>query len=210
MVDNLLVAMQLFKENKLGVVRAIPNETSDEQLRHQPVAKKVRNESEQKKLQALVDWARATVKAFMLDPDGLRDDAAVMAAASIHMEWLPSHQSYWNDRFCIAVLCDVDWETQQQAAWCLLANGQNDYWEWRTHCDYHPAEILKRLGIVDANFNAPENYRNYECLDYDLSRKIAEYFELPTCLFDRKKSLTEEEESQRKKFNRAYPSYSAL
>ncbi len=75
------------------------------------------------------------------------EEPALILAAEFAYDYRPDHQCYWNDSFCVAVMCDLTWEKQQQAAWCAVCNGLNDYWEWHTHAGYEMAKVLRHIGI---------------------------------------------------------------
>lgn len=122
----------------------------------------------------------------------------------------PVHQCYWNNRFCIAVMCGL-WENKQRlAAWCAVSNGLNGYWEWQTHSGYDMAAVLKYLGIVADDFSAPKNGDGYCTLDAGIAAKLVEKFELPTTHFSMQKKLTVEENRKREIFNKKYPHHAVL
>lgn len=116
-----------------------------------------------------------------------------------------AHQCYWNNRFCIAVMCDMWQNSQRLAAWCSVSNGINGYWEWTTHSGYDMVAVLKSIDIVPADFVAPNGGKSYCVLDGRIAAKLAEKFDLPTSHFGTRRQLTERDEREREYFKSKYP-----
>lgn len=86
---------------------------------------------------------------------------------------LPSHNCYWNDRFCIAHQFDLDKKRKREAAIWVHANGQSGYYETITHYGFNLNQILIDHGIPEENLPSTEEKRMY---DY-LSSEALELFE---------------------------------
>jgi hypothetical protein len=145
----------------------------------------------------------------MDDPKSWQGNPVVTLAAWYKHDHQPSHQCYWNNRFCIAVMCGLSWYIQRIAAWCAVSNALNGYWEWETHSGYDVAATLKYLGIVEEKFEVAPAYTksNYAHIDMDLLIKIAKFFNLPTVVISHHKEnvLSADEEREREFFNSRYP-----
>ncbi len=114
------------------------------------------------------------------------------------------HQCYWNNRFCIAVMCSLDLELQRQAAWCIVNNALIGYWEWYTHSGYPMHYALRHTKIP--NLDMPMTRENGYALisrSEPFLQKIVLHFKLPTAYFDHR-SLTLEEQSERAMWNAKY------
>ena len=194
MIDALLRALQLFKENALEMVRK--RQEPDETQRHERVVES--NTFRKDK----TDWARAQIKKHEKGRRGHRCGVLCQIAAEIEMGALPTHQCYWNDRFGIALAFKLSTDFQRLAAWCAVSNGLNDYWEWQTHFSYDLAGVLHRLGLKSVS---GEERGGYCTLSRQVAAEIADYFDLPTTLVGSKTSLTEDQLAERGRFNSEYP-----
>ena len=115
------------------------------------------------------------------NPPAEVDENLLLAAQYEFDHGYPTHQCYWNGRFCIAVTLGLPWETQRKAAWCVLNNGLTNYWEWWTHDGFEMAQTLRRLGI-EVEGPSKEHDQGYCRLGGSVSVQIAEYFDLPSKL----------------------------
>src|SRR3989344_1878047 len=88
---------------------------------------------------ATSELARKLVARCMTDPSKYLKNPMTVLCAEYLFENHALHQCYWNDRFCIAVMCGLWSNRQRLAAWCVVSNGLNLYWEWRTHSGYDMA-----------------------------------------------------------------------
>ena len=154
---------------------------------------------------AASELANKVVEQCMADPARHLGDPMTLLCAEFMFKNQPTHQCYWNNRFCIAVMCGLQEDQRRLAAWCAVSNGLNGYWEWRTHSAYDMATMLKYLDIVADDFSAPEKGGMYSTLAGGIAAKLAERFRLPTTNFSMEKRLTEEEHREREAFNRTYP-----
>ena len=160
--------------------------------------------SEKTRERLAIEFAENRIKQCIANPM-LVDDPVTTISALLWWDNFPAHQCYWNDRFAIAVMCGLD-ERQKIAAWCVVSNGINGYFEWETHYGYNMVEALCRLGILDDNFTSPHDPNNYyRHLSSDIAKAIVKKFDLPTMLFGYKQELTEEEKARRGRFNARYP-----
>lgn len=58
------------------------------------------------------------------------------------------HQSYWNDRFYVAVVFGLDIERQRESAVnSIVANGRSHYFEGITHHGFNTLELLLKMGV---------------------------------------------------------------
>lgn len=213
-INALFRALRLFKDNELGLVK------SDKEVRgdgdpslHILPQKKDRGPSgaeRERQYRAAWSWAHAKVDAVVKGTQEiLHDDPSFIHAAHFAYTDQPPHQCYWNDRFCIAVMCDMDWELQRLAAWCAVSNGMNGYWEWNTHTGYDVAHVLKRIGLLPEGFVLPP-HGPYSDLRGAVSVSIIHYFNLPTTIGGVKKRLNEADLEERDRFNHTYPYASVL
>lgn len=146
----------------------------------------------------------------------------LLASANTLFDHQPGHQCYWNDRFCVATLCGLSEEKQRQAAWCLVSNGINNYWEWYTHGGYELHNCLFHLKIKVATGNVrPINIAPigipWSCINpgytsppRELLLEIIKHFRLPTSRLDLSRALTESEQRERDTFNKIYPHHKVL
>jgi len=164
------------------------------------------------------DFATEIVNRCVNEPQTrtqLLDNPSTLAAAHWVFDHHALHQCYWNDRFCMAVMCEMSEDQQQLAAWCAVSNGLNRYWEWITHWDYDMTTVLKHLGILGPDidvscFISPKETGYYK-LDDEIAHKISDHFQLPTLYFPKSiPSLSVEETEMRLRFNRIYPHHSVL
>ena len=96
------------------------------------------------------DEARALITRAMEDPHGSEEDENVILAGlwGYYDGLLPSaHQCYWNDRFCVAVMCGLPLEFKRTSAHALCRNGRAGYFEWCTHAKYDVKKVFEHLGI---------------------------------------------------------------
>lgn len=213
MIDALLRALQLFKENTLGVALPTPETRNDEPARHiAPLPNETSaRDQDSKNWQAVFGWAWKRVRVCAAQPNRYRHQPQTILAAKWVLEYgLPSHQCYWNDRFAIAILCDLDWQTQRLATWCLVSNGLQDYWEWQTHCGFDIGAILKKLDVLESEFQPPKATTYTPVGHPHVLRRLVEKYNLPTCHFDPSRSLADRESAERNQFNGAYPYASVL
>jgi hypothetical protein len=158
------------------------------------------------------DWS--TIKA--------RERSRLRKNAEFVFDHQPPHQCYWNNRFCIAVTCGLSKEKQRQAAWCLVANGLNDYWEWFTHAGYPTHDVLHHLKITSLkDRNCPMHLHSigvrwdslqpgYSTPSRELLAQIVKHFNLPTTrLWERhiepKDGLSPSQLEKREQLNKLYP-----
>ncbi len=151
---------------------------------------------------------------------GPEERSALVSAAASGWEDRPGHQCYWNDRFCVATMCQLSFHRQQLAAWCLVSNGIVGYWEWRTHAGYLMEDVLSSLALINLN-RIDSDQRTEEEKQMGLRRqmfhpgysrapdvllkKIALRFDLPTSYFCRGAVLSDRAEADRERFNKMYP-----
>jgi hypothetical protein len=89
------------------------------------------------------------IKLCMDDPDAhLNDPLTPITALWYYENGFAAHQCYWNDRFCIAVACNMPLRYKQEAAEAIVGNGRSGYFEWRTHYGYNMVRVFKQLGIA--------------------------------------------------------------
>jgi len=132
----------------------------------------------EKRWSDLRGWTSKLVGDAMENPPAEVDNVLLLAAMFVFDHGLPSHQCYWNDRFCVAVMLNLPKRMQQKAAWCVINNGMTGYWEWHTHYGFSMVKALSRIGIKVEGFSGKEF--GYYDLNTEIARKIAEYFDLPS------------------------------
>jgi hypothetical protein len=159
-------------------------------------------------------FAYGRVKAHTEKPGLEIPDAETLLAAWFlyaGSDFHPTHQCYWNDRFVVAVACNLSWEAQQLAAWCAVSNGLNAYWEWKSHAGYNTAKLLSELGITgfDTSLKNPYNPL-YFSLDSSTASTLSRLFDLPTTKFGHRESLDRYEVGMRDNFNARYPYHEVL
>lgn len=153
--------------------------------------------------------ASKIVNQCMANPAKYLGNPMTILCAEFEFQNQPIHQCYWNNRFCIAVMCNLWRSRQRLAAWCVVSNGLNRYWEWRTHSGYDMTAVLKYLDVVPTSFNEPQG-DCYFLLDGGIAARLSEKFELPTTYFSNLRRLTAGEEKEREYFNRKYPHHAVL
>ena len=176
------------------------------------------NESYER-LEAAHQLASTRVEECIANPAKYLKDPVTLLCAEFKFENQPLHQCYWNNRFCIAIMCELDDYSQRVAAWCAVSNGLNGYWEWRTHSGYDMAAVLKYLGVVADDFIALKTHDEthdethggmYCTLTNGIAAKLVEKFRLPTARFRMESGLGVEEHQEREAFNKKYPYLSVL
>lgn len=207
MVASLIFALQLFKENRLDTVRSIPEkrEVTTETPQKEDQSGPEWSESDKLRYSQAGDWARRLVHACVKEPALHRDNPALLCAAEHQFHHRAGHQCYWNNSFCIAVMCGMSWQDQRQAAWCVVNNGLNDYWEWTTHAGFETAAALKYLKIVSEDFQPPKVEGGYCTLEREIMERLVQHFNLPTNMFDSARQLSDNEERLRSHFRQNYP-----
>lgn len=168
---------------------------------------KARDEEFHKRYQEAVAWAHGVVKACVMAPGARKINRRTVVAAERVWNSLPCHQCYWNDRFAIAVMCRLSMSHMQEAAWCLVNNGLNAYFEWKTHSDYDMTVVFECLGIDTSHLPKKEGMGSgiYCELDEEICRVLIEMFDLPTKKFGIKGDLTSKQLVLSEEFNRCYP-----
>ena len=136
------------------------------------------------------------------DPDKFTNDPITKIMAEWEYENQASHQCYWNNRFVIAIMCKMPLWQIKMATWCLVSNGINRYFEWKTHSGYDMKTVFKYLGLDTPTFIS---YGMYHYLDSPICEKLVTMFNLPTNKFGRIEPLTDRETTEREFFNRKYP-----
>lgn len=145
-----------------------------------------------------------------MEPSGTQIDDPITTLAALYFFQNPSsgHQVCWNDRFCAAVACELDWRKQQLSAWCAVSNGLWSYWEIVTHSDLYTDCILENLGIPISNhWKKPAYYKKgtmYYQISPEIARALIEKFDLPTTSMNVRLTLTKEEKLLRDAFNNTY------
>lgn len=159
---------------------------------------------EKSREQLAIKFAENRIKECLENP-ALVDDPITTMSALLWWHNFPSHQCYWNDRFCVAVICGLE-SRQRLAAWCIVSNGENGYFEWETHYKYNMVEALRRIGVVGNNFIPPNDLAGYYFhLSPDIAKAIIQKFDLPTRKFDYKQYFSDKEKQERGYFNQVYP-----
>jgi len=145
------------------------------------------------------------------DPEKHRKDPLTYLYARLYYHSQPIHHCYWNDRFVAAVMCDMPLENIRTAAWCVVCNGANSYFEWITHGGHDMRKVFAYLGIDTSHAYASVlNPKSYVKLDQEILKTLIEMFNLPTTYLDVKSTLDSDEFALRKEFNRMYPYDSCL
>lgn len=140
----------------------------------------------------------------------LLKDPVTKLAALYKYNYQPSHQCYWNNRFCIAIACDLPKQLQREAAWCAVSNGLNEYWEWVTHSNYDATVVLRRMGINDVPRIIVATGFLYCNMPKSIAVQLIRMFDLPTRALGVKKTLTTDEEEERDRFNHNYPHHNVM
>lgn len=116
------------------------------------------------------------------------------------------HQCYWNDRFVVSIVCRMPEHYIRLAAWCLVSNGLNRYFEWVTHHGYSVEKVFEQIGIdVGDHGSEYESPSLYYPLHESICAQLVELFNLPTIRLGKKTTLSIEEGAEREKFNKTYP-----
>lgn len=146
------------------------------------------------------DFTSTLIKECMINPEMAIDNPTATLVALREFDNFPPHQCYWNDRFCIAVMCSLSPSYQRRTAWCAVSNAVNGYWEWITHSMFDTSIALRHIGI-----DCESRGRNDYChLERDILKAIVGHFNLPT-EYCGKPELTDDERRQRAIFNEIYP-----
>ncbi|MDO8742468.1 MAG: hypothetical protein Q7J45_02930 [bacterium] len=179
--------------------------------------------------QAAYEAAYRHVAGYILEP--VRDWSTIedmergrlVSDAELIFDRQPPHQCYWNNRFCIATMCQLSEERQRQTAWCIVNNGVNKYWEWVTHNGYlmyHVLDCLKLINLNDLNNQHLAEYRarqeqlgitwdsfvpGYSHAPRLLLSRIIKRFDLPTRYLDGARILSDAQQADRERFNKLYP-----
>jgi hypothetical protein len=142
------------------------------------------------------------------EPAKYRDDPLTRLCAEYAFTHQSAHQCYWNNRFVIAVMCGLDLEKIRLAAWCLVSNGLNEYFEWITHAGYPMSQVFDHLGITheQPRYIQTMHYK----LDHRVCKQLIEEFQLPTTKLCPSRILTDEEQHERIRMNREYPHSDSL
>lgn len=172
----------------------------------------------QKEIEAALRFVAGYILVPVLDWSQVSEDEKqkVRNMAEIAFNGQPLHQCYWNDRFCLATMCNMSEEQQRVAAWCMVSNGLTKYWEWTTHRGYPLYLVLDTLRMISLrtleNSDSEEQKmgvgwssftRGYSRAPHKLLQKIVERYRLPTTYFSAR-ILSPEEQKEREKFNRIY------
>lgn len=148
------------------------------------------------------------VNACMSNPQLAINNPTATLAAFYEFHDQPAHQCYWNNRFCIAIMCSLPISLQTKAAWCAVSNAVNGYWEWTTHSGFDVEAVLCHIGI---NFeNLQHKHEGYCSLKSPFIGAIVNYFNLPTTRYGMKSELSDFEKRQREEYNRMYPHTAVL
>lgn len=83
------------------------------------------------------------------DKGNTSSEEAKSLAREVYLEGLPSHQCYWNDRFCIAMDFDLDPELKREAAERLEQNARQGYYEPITHFKFDLNKTLIQNGVPE-------------------------------------------------------------
>jgi hypothetical protein len=157
---------------------------------------------------AHMDAAYETIAPYvcrMADPRESVDDK-IRNMARFIIEYDSRTPALVNEYFCIAICCELDFETQRQMAWNLLTNMFNGNFKWLTLNNFSVEHALWTAGIIEEK---PEKLRDnptrVEFFDWSMHRKIVEKFKLPTCRVHPEKILTQEERNLRDRLNSMYP-----
>ena len=159
-------------------------------------------------LKAAAEWVRKRILECMDDPKKHADDPLTLIAAQWEWERQPMHHCYWNNRFALAVMCGLSFEEIQMAAWCLVSNGLNGYFEWSTHSGYDMTVVFNHLGIDTAKVVKPDS-RMYAHLPRPICIELIKMFNLPTTTLGVKSRLTNEEQ-ERKSWLEQHYSYTPI
>lgn len=143
--------------------------------------------------QAFQDLVHEQVNKCIADPEAHKNEPMTVLSALRAWDWNPVHQCYWNNRFVIAVMCNMPLWNKQRAAWAVICNGAIGYFEWKTHSGYKMADVFRYLGIEGINSPPHRNDYGYSRLSKSISDQLADMFNLPTVTFGKKKQLTEKE-----------------
>lgn len=144
-------------------------------------------------------FAHAHVKECIADPETHWKDPITVMSALFEWDCQAAHQCYWNNRFVIAVMCNMCLFNKRTSAWGLVCNGQSGYFEWTTHSGYKVADVFRHLGIQDVN--PPERQDSYCRAPKHILDQIADIFDLPTTTYGRKNRLTDDEKREREELN---------
>ncbi len=145
-------------------------------------------------------------------PELLGGRTAPVLAARYEWDHQAEHHCYWNNRFVLAVVCGLELHSLRLAAWCLVSNGVNGYFEWKTHSGYDMTVAFDTLGIDTSRVVKKEGTGSgiYCELDGAMCGILADMFNLPTTLVGTKLSLTDEEKREADRFDKKYPYRSVL
>ncbi|MFH0869200.1 MAG: hypothetical protein V1839_03160 [archaeon] len=121
-----------------------------------------------------------------LEKEGKADTPeAKQLATDIYDNHCCLHQSYWNDRFYIAVKFGIDEERQKMAvANSVIANGRIGYFEKRTHEGFDNEKLLNEM-LKDQGITVElepivffGTQLRYSRLDEEIIRAVAEKFKI--------------------------------
>jgi hypothetical protein len=113
-----------------------------------------------------------------------------------------------NEVFCIAVCCDLDWETQRKAAWNLVTNMLNGNFRWLSPLSQLSLEkALCEAGVLKiGEFVMPNSFFTPVFFESnELPKRVIEKFDLPTSRLHPNKILSNREKNQREWYNAFYP-----
>lgn len=131
----------------------------------------------------------------------LNDPVTKLAALYEYNNQAPD-RCYWNNRFCIAIACELPKQLQREAAWCAVSNGLNSYWEWVTHSNFDVSTVLRRIGITDVPHIIDATGPMYCYMPESIAVQLIRMFDLPTRALGVKAELTTEENKENIRFNR--------
>lgn len=126
-------------------------------------------------------FANEQIRSCMLDPDTHQSDPLTYICANWCYQEKPHHQCYWNDRFVIAVMCNLSFEEKQAATWAIICNSHIRYFEWFTHYGYYMLDAFQYIGIA-----VPEECKNlrsrteYTSLHHSIICDLVTVFNLPS------------------------------
>lgn len=150
------------------------------------------------------EYNLAKLRVYMLNPADFSDDPEALEIGRREFNNLPSHPCYWNDRFCVAILCNMPFEFKRNAAWAIVKNGKRGYFEWNTHFGFEMRKIFTYLGI---RYSPPSEQPldGYFYLHGEIIRQLAMLFDLPT-----RENLNENEQCSRRGLEKVFREHAPI
>lgn len=145
----------------------------------------------------------------MEDPETHQSEPLTLLCANWEYNHQPLHQCYWNCRFVVAIMCNLSYEEKQMAAWAVICNSMNKYFEWVTHSGYSMLDTFQYLGIdILEDYLSLARSSQYISLPGSIIDSLVVMFDLPTEVWRTGLQLDHAGIELRRKLNSLHPKLS--